>query len=161
MIVRYNFNGEVVERGPMVVFISDGCVKPMRVTFDVHLNAYVECGNGVFNAVRYDVYHFDGIKKYHVSCGGEYLVYIGNTGTWGWLPSVYDSYRPLVFVKISKSKTHMDFVKLCGSVSNKIYEKSKKVYKRAYGVGFGYEAEGELLNVVDELMKREDLFIVV
>jgi hypothetical protein len=159
MIVRYNFNGEVTERGPMVVFISDGCIKPMRVTFDIHFNVYVECGNGVFNAVRYYVYHFDGIKKQHVTCSDRELGYVGNSGTWGWTENVYDSYRPLVF--IGEKRKVVEFVRLCGLVRDKIREAYMRVYKRAYGVGFSYEANGELLNVIDELMKREDLFIVV
>ena len=157
--MRYNFNGEVTERGPMVVFVSDGCRNPREVRFDAHMNAYVECGNGVFNAMRYDVYHFDGIKKQHVACSDRELGYVGNSGTWGWTESVYDSYRPLVFIG-GRGKV-VEFVRLCGLVRDKILAAYMRVYKKAYGVGYGYEAEGELLNVVDELMKREDLFVVV
>jgi hypothetical protein len=159
MIVRYNFNGEVVERGPMVVFVSDGCKKPLRVTFDVHLNAYVECENGIFNAIRFGVYHFGGIRKGYVVCKKEEVGYIGDSGTWGWTESVYDSYRPLVF--IGEKRKVVEFINFCKAVRDKIREAYMRVYKRAYGVGFKYEASGELLNVIDELMKREDLFIVV
>ncbi len=157
--MRYNFNGEVTERGRMVVFVSDGCRRPVRVTFDVHLNAYVECENGVFNAIRFSVYHFGGIRKGYVVCKKEEVGYIGDSGTWGWTESVYDSYRPLVFIG-GRGKV-VEFVRLCGLVRDKILAAYMRVYKKAYGVGYGYEAEGELLNVVDELMKREDLFIVV
>jgi hypothetical protein len=158
MIVRYNFNGEVAERGPMVVFVSDGCINPMRVTFDVHLNVYVECRNGVFNAIRYRVYHFGGIKRGHVVCSRYELVQIGDTGTWGWLKNVYDAYRPLVFM----GRVGVDeFVRLCEAVRGRLLEESMKVYEKAYGVGYNYEARGELLHVINELMKREDMFIVV
>ena len=158
MIVRYNFNGEVVERGPMVVFVSDDCRRPVRVTFDVHLNAYVECENGIFNAIKYRVYHFDGIKRGYVTCSASKLVLIGSTGTWGWLKNVYDAYRPLVFM----GRVGVDeFIRLCENVKNKLLEESMKVYEKAYGIGFRHEARGELLHVINELMKREDVFVVI
>jgi len=156
--VRYNFNGEVVERGPMVVFVSDGCRNPREVKFDVHFNVYVECENGIFNAIKYRVYHFGGIKRGHVVCSRYDLVQIGDTGTWGWLKNVYDAYRPLVFM----GRVGVDeFIRLCENVKNKLLEESMKVYEKAYGIGFRHEARGELLSVIDELMKREEVFVVV